>query len=491
MDYENEIKSIEWMHLANRKESLIHASVTSESYPFSEKTTGIDWNSAVLRNLRTGKLLYDSKKMGELRELFFKEGIEILNDFKERMIYYVETFDRMARLIAKTDCSKLSKNCLVGLLEDYFKAALHAHTFLAPMVVADRVLSKMIVDNLPDADEKQKQEWLGILAYPSKENEHSKEERSFYNLAKARLNGDKNFDNLVEEHLNNFSWIGARGYWFNSAWQKEHIAERLNNFFSQGKTPEDELLKLNKAKEDSANTKNELIKRFNIQENLQLYKPIQMAQEYAYLRTWRSDLIYGAGYRARHLFYEAAKRAGLNADDVLYLTWSELIEMAKTGKPPVSEEKISQRKGDALFFCNKNNISVIIPSEEWKGKLDSLFSEDAPEISEIRGRIAFAGKAKGRVSLVDTDKDLSKVKFGDIMVAAMTFPNFIPAMEKAGAFVTDEGGILCHAAIIAREMQKPCIVGTKIATAVLKNGDLVEVDADEGVVRKIGGDGQK
>ena len=67
----------------------------------------------------------------------------------------------------------------------------------------------------------------------------------------------------------------------------------------------------------------------------------------------------------------------------------------------------------------------------------------------------------------------------------MTFPNFISAMEKAAAFVTDEGGILCHAAIVAREMKKPCIIGTKIATQVLKDGELVEVDASKGIVRKL------
>ena len=81
--------------------------------------------------------------------------------------------------------------------------------------------------------------------------------------------------------------------------------------------------------------------------------------------------------------------------------------------------------------------------------------------------------------------DINKVLRGDILVATMTFPNYVPAMEKAAAFVTDEGGILCHAAIIAREMRKPCIIGTKIATKVFKDGDKVEVDATKGIVRKI------
>lgn len=65
----------------------------------------------------------------------------------------------------------------------------------------------------------------------------------------------------------------------------------------------------------------------------------------------------------------------------------------------------------------------------------------------------------------------------------MTTPDFVPIMKRASAFVTDEGGITCHAAIVSREMKKPCIIGTKIATQVLKDGDLVEVDADKGVVK--------
>ncbi len=80
---------------------------------------------------------------------------------------------------------------------------------------------------------------------------------------------------------------------------------------------------------------------------------------------------------------------------------------------------------------------------------------------------------------------MNKVNKEDILVAPMTFPSFILAMEKASAFITDEGGILCHAAIVAREMNKPCIIGTKIATKVLRDGDLVEVDADKGVVKII------
>jgi pyruvate,water dikinase len=67
----------------------------------------------------------------------------------------------------------------------------------------------------------------------------------------------------------------------------------------------------------------------------------------------------------------------------------------------------------------------------------------------------------------------------------MTRPDFSPILGKAAGIITNEGSITCHAAIISRELNIPCIIGTNIATKVLKDGDLVEVDADKGIVRKL------
>jgi len=106
-------------------------------------------------------------------------------------------------------------------------------------------------------------------------------------------------------------------------------------------------------------------------------------------------------------------------------------------------------------------------------------------ISEIKGSVAFPGKIQGICRVVGKLEEMKKVGKGEILVISMTDPNYLPAMERAGAFVTDQGGILCHAAIVSREMKKPCVIGTKIATQVLKDGDLVEVDAEKGVVKII------
>jgi phosphohistidine swiveling domain-containing protein len=118
---------------------------------------------------------------------------------------------------------------------------------------------------------------------------------------------------------------------------------------------------------------------------------------------------------------------------------------------------------------------------EYNFKLSTDVSAELPK--DVSGQIAFKGKVQGNARIVRKQRDMDKVKEGDILISPMTTPDFLPAMQKAAAFVTNEGGVTCHAAIVAREMKKPCVIGTKIATHIFKDGDLVEVDADNGVVR--------
>lgn len=82
-------------------------------------------------------------------------------------------------------------------------------------------------------------------------------------------------------------------------------------------------------------------------------------------------------------------------------------------------------------------------------------------------------------------EEMQAMQPGEILVTQTTDPEMLPALQKASAAITDIGGMLSHTAITSRELNIPCIVGTKNATSVLKNGDLVEIDAEHGVVRKI------
>ena len=132
-------------------------------------------------------------------------------------------------------------------------------------------------------------------------------------------------------------------------------------------------------------------------------------------------------------------------------------------------------------------------------KAEHLAKEELKELydiegkNEVSGTVANQGIAKGVVRVLRSNdiQQLREVRKtfqkGEILITQMTQPNIVDIAGRAGAIITDEGGMLSHAAIIAREFGVPCIVGTSNATKTFKNGDLVEVDADKGIVRKIDG----
>jgi len=208
------------------------------------------------------------------------------------------------------------------------------------------------------------------------------------------------------------------------------------------------------------NLKNEEKHEAQIPENLKGL--ISELKELTFFRTARTDGYYEILGLARPILKEVA--------DLFNIPFKELADYDADSILNSSPNKIN-KPYNFLFIKNKQFIQYepIISISEDLGK-------------EVKGTPAFKGIVRGHVKIVTHPNDLQKVNSGDVLVAQMTLPSFISAMQKASAFVTDEGSITCHAAIVAREMKKPCIIGTKNATKLLKDGDLVEVDANIGIV---------
>ena len=152
------------------------------------------------------------------------------------------------------------------------------------------------------------------------------------------------------------------------------------------------------------------------------------------------------------------------------------VSSASTDSEFFSPVPSGYQKGKSKVYVGRKakNLAKKIKEERVKRK-----------IKEFKGTPAYSGYAKGEVITVFDEKDMKKMKKGAILVSPATNPNIMPAIIKASAIVTDEGGVTCHAAIVSRELKIPCIVGTLIATQVLKNGDKVEVDAFKGIIKKI------
>ncbi|MDB5260287.1 MAG: Phosphoenolpyruvate synthase [Candidatus Nomurabacteria bacterium] len=190
------------------------------------------------------------------------------------------------------------------------------------------------------------------------------------------------------------------------------------------------------------------------------------------------------------LWQKGAKILQIQAEHLIpqkYLPWSEFLlskEVISKELPSITELK--KRKDGYLY--HKGSLYVNETTEIYLKDNQYFLTENekpSAEVKIIKGISAMKGKVIGKVKVIFEKKDIKKIEKGDILVTPMTSPNLIEAMNRAAGFVTDEGGVTCHAAIIAREMGKPCIIATKIATKVLNDGDLVEVDADSGRVIKL------
>ena len=179
------------------------------------------------------------------------------------------------------------------------------------------------------------------------------------------------------------------------------------------------------------------------------------------------------------------------SEELLYLTSQEMEAYITKGAVLPPSHELTQRK-ELLYirqfpiqqFEIKTNQEARVVIEK-----NELLIDKVPEsnVSEVKGQSAYPGVVKGSVRIVLSLADSKNIKEGEVLVSTMTDPSYLPAMKRAIAFITDEGGILSHAAIVARELKKPCVIGTKIATKILKDGDLVEVDANTGRVRIING----
>ena len=158
----------------------------------------------------------------------------------------------------------------------------------------------------------------------------------------------------------------------------------------------------------------------------------------------------------------------------------EEIEALCEGTAPSKEILDERFKG---FFYRDNKI---IPTTNLNSYLqeNNLFLTKHEHTGVIKGIVACRGKVQGKVQIIFNSEQVKDFD-ADILVTPMTAPDFLPAIERAKAIITDEGGVTSHIAIVSRELQKPSIMGTKVATKVLKDGDLVEVDAEDGTVRKL------
>lgn len=220
----------------------------------------------------------------------------------------------------------------------------------------------------------------------------------------------------------------------------------------------------------------------------QVFYALEMISFTKDLRNATDDYVH---YCFSNFYSEISKRTGLAKKEVHFL-WDDELNELLIGKKKITSKYIQKKQQFCAAFSLFKSIKVkqYYIGNEAQNKRNYVFKNSNQSLKKssgniIKGTVASTGIVTGAVKIIHNVSEIKKVKKGDILVAGMTSPKYMPAVLNSSAIITDDGGLTCHAAIIARELKKPCVIGTKIATDVLKDGDLIEVNANDGTIKII------
>lgn len=226
-----------------------------------------------------------------------------------------------------------------------------------------------------------------------------------------------------------------------------------------------------------------------IQEVLRVHglaeNPLWFFQELTYWREYRKKVI----LMGIHILDRITQKISqMTKIEYGFLGTLRIPDLAKEIVYPHQQSELWQREQGLLWSYNEGKFTEELgeSAQLHLAEIEKEYAQSSGEVIVLTGQTAMQGYAQGIARIITSQADFARFKEGDILVTSMTRPDFVPLMRKAAGIVTNEGGITSHAAIVARELGVPCIIGTKFATQHIPDGALVEVRANHGTVRVIG-----
>lgn len=210
---------------------------------------------------------------------------------------------------------------------------------------------------------------------------------------------------------------------------------------------------------------------------------ITMVELATHMQDYRKMAVVRFTYFMHEVFAEMSKRTSLTVEDYRNTVEPELEDIFLRGK--INREKLRTRAVKNFAAAIAQGYVVYEGEDLTRYVTESEFRQTHNTVREIRGVSASPGLYRGIVRIVKDPHRARGFKRGEVLVTNNTTPEFVPLMKKAGAIVTEQGGITTHAAIVSRELGVPCVIGTKIATKIFKDGDMVEVDANRGIIKRL------
>jgi phosphohistidine swiveling domain-containing protein len=451
----------------------------------------------------------DAMGMALLDRLLKDDGFyEQVIDRIYRQSKEMESFTRKSDGL---DVSKMSDNGLVDWYADYIRQtrALRAWGWVPVLVdgldkphLSNCISRKMHEYLKENASDSQMAEYFSLLSTSDSPSEVRQEELARLMLL-AKMEDYTQYQEIksqitkgehqwleagfpeawihLQQHLKDYGWL-TYGY-SGPAMIIEHLMKALKSNLEAGSI-QGQISMFHQRYEDIKNQKRDLLERLNLPADV--IRLFEISAKFMSIKDFRKG-VYQRSYLAMDkVMQEIAKRLELDLKAIKFMLFEEVKDALLNQRQAHYTPIVAQRLVKCCLIAQDGKFTIYHGQEcedqivRWLGKAKDAL--DGKTVKTLKGSVAYVGHAKGVVRIVLVAEDVDKVNEGDILVSSSTNPDLIVAMKRAAAFVTDMGGITSHAAIVARELKKPCVVGTGKATRVLKDGDMVEVDAEKGLI---------
>jgi len=322
-------------------------------------------------------------------------------------------------------------------------------------------------------------EIIRILSFPKKQSIFSLERKDFLKICIALLE-KKNTKIKIKEYIKNYFWFKTDFYKRIEITPESILSDAKLEIKKRNKISiSNELVKIDKNFKSILGQKEKL--SIELKFNDKDKKDIYFAEQSTH---WFDQRKKGMMIQMNYLFSflkDISKKYDLGYYELADSTVEELGLFLKNKKKINETEKKKREKG-IFMIHEKNKKAVIFYGKDAQEMLNTAVHY---EVKNLKGTIASTGglkKIKGEIKVIYNPAE-DKFEQGKILVTSMTRIEFVPLMRKAKAIITNEGGIACHAAIVSRELGLPCIIGTKSATRILKNNDIVELNLKTGIIK--------
>lgn len=396
---------------------------------------------------------------------------------------WINEYEQKAQELNRVDLKKLTNRELHECLKSFYDLKISFWPIVHVPEIANWGGEYFLKNRLKKLFKDKANEYLEILSAPVKLSFFQQEELDL--LQAAFVKNKKEKQKTLQNHAKKYHWV-LNSYGGNRILKKEHFEKKLKSLL-RDKSARIKIREIKNIIRSNKERKKRLIKK------LKLNREIILIAEQLSQSIWWQDLrksyIWRMNYIWDRFLKEIVRRTHWKFSELQWCWACELLDILKNNK--TSKQKILNRKKYFAIYTQGGKLKEFTDKKSVEKLMDVYSKIEIKDTRELRGLTVSKGKSakvRGRVRIIKNPfLENKKMKKGDILVAGMTSPEYIVVMRKAAAIITDHGGMTAHAAIVSRELKIPCIVKTKIATKVLKDGDLVEVDANKGIVKILKG----